>query len=196
MLMKNELLAIPLTAMPAIRKSNRDYKFAADAAVNNLPQSGKILSVDIYDTSKVLILRFFSDGKNFINYLPQQKEWNSNKVSDNLSRWDYDYIFSTKKASELVHKVINEKLASRLCHSGISGELDAFSENVKSQKYQNVVKRRQELQGAISLCFRRFQKILKAIAKSKFFCIPIFLSAKLRKGTVPLNALPAGIYSQ
>lgn len=68
MLIKKELLTVPLLPMLKVPKSEkRDYYYTDSAAVLELPRSGRILFVDIYRIrDKVLICRFCSDGKNYL----------------------------------------------------------------------------------------------------------------------------------
>lgn len=68
MLIKKELLTVPLLPMLSVPKSKkRSYYYTDSVAVVELPRSGRILIVDIFRVrDKVLICRFCSDGKNYL----------------------------------------------------------------------------------------------------------------------------------
>lgn len=78
MLVKKELLSVPILPAPALPKKKgvcqSDYIPAAQ--IVELPKSGKILAVDYYH-QKALFCRFFCDGKNSIVYSAEKKVWHS-----------------------------------------------------------------------------------------------------------------------
>ena len=68
MLIKKELETLP-AARPSSFSANRTYSYAASARIEELPRSGRILVADFWSIKKEeLVLRFFSDGKNFQTY--------------------------------------------------------------------------------------------------------------------------------
>lgn len=68
MLIKKELATIPAPEYPEHLESERTYEFSATARKVALPRSGEILAVDFFrKSSRSLVLRFFSDGKNYIS---------------------------------------------------------------------------------------------------------------------------------
>ena len=78
MLVKKELLSIPILPMPALpkKKGVRQSDYIPAAQIVELPKSGKILAVDYYH-QKALFCRFFCDGKNSIVYSAEKKVWRS-----------------------------------------------------------------------------------------------------------------------
>lgn len=77
MLFKSELLAVrPLCVhVPMNPDMNLPNYFTAKASIKILKRSRRILIVDFYDRHNILTLRFFSDRKNHLSYLPDQKKW-------------------------------------------------------------------------------------------------------------------------
>ena len=67
MLVKDELTTLPVLPAPAKKPDKkRRYELYAAAAVHDLPRSGKVLAVDVYDDGLHLRCRFFSDNRNYI----------------------------------------------------------------------------------------------------------------------------------
>lgn len=68
MLIKKELLTVPLLPINKVPKTEkRNYYYTDSAAIVDLPRSGRILLVDIYRIrDEALICRFCSDGKNYL----------------------------------------------------------------------------------------------------------------------------------
>ncbi len=67
MLIKNELMNLPLTPGP---KAKKKCSFTAGIATFTPKRCGEILAIDVYEKSK-LQFRFFTDGKNYITLVGQ-----------------------------------------------------------------------------------------------------------------------------
>ena len=78
MLVKKELLSVPVLPAPALpkKKGVRQSDYIPAAQIVELPKSGKILAVDYYH-QEALFCRFFCDGKNSIVYSAEKKVWRS-----------------------------------------------------------------------------------------------------------------------
>lgn len=119
MLIKKELLTVPLLPMPQVPKSeNRGYYYTDTAAVVDLPRSGQILFVDIYRVrDEVLICRFCSDGKNYIC----AEEWPTESWGKFNPRNKTGYMgehYSEEGSNELVKTFLGKR--HRWCTSTIS----------------------------------------------------------------------------
>ena len=69
MLVKKELLSVPVLPAPALpkKRGSRQCDYIPAAQIVELPRSGKILAVDYYN-QKSLFCRFFCDKEKYINY--------------------------------------------------------------------------------------------------------------------------------
>lgn len=78
MLVKKELLSVPVLPVPVLpkKKGVRQSDYIPAAQIVELPKSGKILAVDYYH-QEALFCRFFCDGKNSIVYSAEKKVWRS-----------------------------------------------------------------------------------------------------------------------
>ncbi len=78
MLVKKELLSVPVLPVPALPKEKVVHQsdYIPAAQIVELPKSGKILAVDYY-RQKALFCRFFCDGKNSIVYSAEKEVWHS-----------------------------------------------------------------------------------------------------------------------
>ena len=78
MLVKKELLSVPVLPVPAIpkEKGSRQCDYIPAAQIVDLPRSGKILAIDYYN-QKSLFCRFFCDGNNSIVYSTEKEVWRS-----------------------------------------------------------------------------------------------------------------------
>jgi hypothetical protein len=182
MLLKQELLTIPICGCPQVKADkDRHYYYAAGIAAVPLPRSGKVLAADIYHlkTGK-LALRFFSDGKNFINYEPEKQSWNTCKVSSQLDCWHGD-MYATAKVLKLVRNTINHKKES-FCYSGILGELDTFVERIHSEKARKAQERKYAMMESHFSMFPDYPKNLQGFCESQVFSRTYFFISKIEKG--------------
>lgn len=78
MLVKKELLSVPVLPAPALpkKRGSRQCDYIPAAQIVELPRSGKILAVDYYN-QKSLFCRFFCDGNNSIVYNTEKDAWRS-----------------------------------------------------------------------------------------------------------------------
>lgn len=78
MLVKKELLSVPVLPAPALpkKRGSRQCDYIPAAQIVELPRSGKILAVDYYN-QKSLFCRFFCDGNNSIVYNTEKEAWRS-----------------------------------------------------------------------------------------------------------------------
>ncbi|QNK41586.1 PcfJ domain-containing protein [Caproicibacter fermentans] len=183
MLLKKETLTIPVSACPKVKaEKNRHYYYAAGVNAVPLPRSGEILAVDIYrlDTGR-LVLRFFSDGKNFINYAPEEQNWNTCKVSSQLDCWHGD-MYATEKALKVVRKRINHNKESSY-YSGILGEIDTFVEHIHSEKSQKAQERKYALMDRHFSMFPDYPKNLQSFCEKQIFGWTYFFISKINKGS-------------
>lgn len=83
MLYKSELKKVPLVSCPKLGKEKlKDNTLIAAANETENSKCGKVLCVDYYSAkTKKLQVRFFSDGKNYINYIPSTDKWNKNYIA-------------------------------------------------------------------------------------------------------------------
>ena len=132
MLIKKELLTVPLLPFRKVPKNEkRRYYYTDSAAVVNLPRSGQILFVDIYRIrDKVLICRFCSDGKNYLC----AEEWPAESWGRFNPRNKTGYMsehFSDEEIDNLVKLFLGQR--NRWCVSAIS-LIDDFVSNLNYEE--------------------------------------------------------------
>lgn len=102
MLVKKELAAHPVLSYPNVKPKSKYASYTANAAVIELPKSGKVLVTDFFDDTdrEKLILRFFTDGKNWQTLMFQKGQpiWSQKAPHKALG---YN-VNSTVEAEELV----------------------------------------------------------------------------------------------
>lgn len=144
MLVKKELLTLPLLPIPKIKQpKSQNRRFIVAADIVKLPRSGEILVADFYErASKTLKTRFFSDAKNFICCLEwPAKKWTERNPRAILSEWNTD---CTDEDSKKVKGFLG---ASRSWYcSGVLGWIDAFCCDVQSEYRERREHNRRELQ--------------------------------------------------
>lgn len=75
MLVKKELISVPVLPMPVVKGQN-SKRYIPAAQIVELPKSGRILAVDYY-TKDSLFCRFFCDGQNSIVWDVGHEKWRS-----------------------------------------------------------------------------------------------------------------------
>lgn len=75
MLVKKELISVPVLPMPVVKGQN-SKRYIPTAQIVELPKSGRILAVDYY-TKDSLFCRFFCDGQNSIVWDVGHEKWRS-----------------------------------------------------------------------------------------------------------------------
>ena len=75
MLVKKELISVPVLPMPVVKGQN-SKRYIPAAQIVKLPKSGRILAVDYY-TKDSLFCRFFCDGQNSIVWDVGHEKWRS-----------------------------------------------------------------------------------------------------------------------
>lgn len=180
MLVKKELLTMPVCTYPAVKeKKGRHYDYAAGASQVRFPNSGKILCADLFKDGK-LVLRFFSDGKSYIGYNPDDQSWNGRKVSSILGCWHGD-VYSTEKDAKLVRKALNKGKES-YC-SGVLGELDRFIEHCNSSKAKKAYDRKYALMKSHFAMFPEYPKNLQHFCECHLFPWTYLFVSKIEKGS-------------
>lgn len=122
MLIKKELATIEVLSIPKVKAdAHRVYRYAAAAKVFELPRSGKVLVVDVFELKEknTLAMRFFSDGKTFVTC----NEWPAlawgNRNPEKLD-W-YSYFYSDPADDELVISFLGAQKGWRTNVSAVVG---------------------------------------------------------------------------
>lgn len=136
MLIKKELLTVPLLPMPKVPKSEKcGYYYTDNAAVVELPRSGQILFVDIYRVrDKALICRFCSDGKNYIC----AEEWPAESWGKFNPRNKTGYMgehYSEEESYELVKTFLGQR------HRWYTSTISLIDDFVSSLNYDERAKK-------------------------------------------------------
>ncbi len=102
MLVKKELMTVPIQSCP---KEFRKQNYFAAAQIATLPKSGGILTVDFFQKGN-LLSRFYSDGKNYIVWREDPKQWGSGYPVPGCS----GYYTRDIQAENLSAKIVSEYL--------------------------------------------------------------------------------------
>ena len=106
MLIKKKLIGIPVSPCPAVRKTNDPADFYCSCSGVELC-SDYILSLDIYNYDKQLVLRVFCDGINWINYDPSSGAWNNSKLENALDNF-YPHFYSSSEDAHFTASFLEE----------------------------------------------------------------------------------------
>ena len=144
MLIKKELAAIDVLNHPEVKEKERHITYVCAAEVFQLPRSGKVLVVDIFELNKkdepILAMRFFSDTKTFVTCEEwPAKDW-GHRNPEKLG-W-CSYFYSDPSDDELVISILGCKRSWRKKVINIVGD---WVDNI------NLDKRRKREEAAESL---------------------------------------------
>lgn len=187
MLIKKDLLKIPSCDFQPVEETkdrySTNYEYTAAAKVVKLPKCGKVLVAEIFSTAdKQLKLRFFSDGKNFINYMPEKDEWNNRKPSLALYEWRYCNVYSSEAGKELVAKTINKHHANKY-GNGIMDELERFAERIYEKQTRKAYEHKYELLKQHFAMYPKFPQNLQAYCEKHVFNHTYIFIGKVNKNS-------------
>ncbi len=140
MLIKNELIQVPVLAYPQFKKDDvKNYPFVGTVQIVNLPRcGGDILVADVFDKkTHELKLRFFSDGKNALlcKEWPAQK-WFMKLLDSVLGYGNYLNIAGTAPDAAMARKFLDGY------QHGLGSILNGFISNIYSKKHQQAMERK------------------------------------------------------
>lgn len=121
MLYKSELLSVPplCVHVPMNPDKNLPNYYTAKARIKILKRSRRILIVDFYDRHNILTLRFFTDRKNHISYIPDNMSWTKGNLHKLLQfYWSRSKVDSDSKSLETVNRFLRsdyESLMDAVC---------------------------------------------------------------------------------
>jgi len=181
MLVKKELLTLPLLPIPKIKQPrSQTRRFIVAVDIVKLPRSGEILVADFYERAgKTLKMRFFSDAKNFIccREWPAQK-WTERNPRVELQQWNTDCV---PEDSERVKSFLGAG-RSWYC-SGVLGWIDAFCCDVQSEYRERREHNRRELQKKHFAMYPELPKDLPQYCDEHVFDLGyIFFAAQDKQG--------------
>ena len=182
MLIKKELAEIPVLRIPKLEKCEKS-KNAYIAAVDkvNLPRSGEILVVDIFDRkSKKELIRFFSDGKNYLTCFewPAQS-WTEQNPRTQISGYSVDH-----KAGDV--DVVKAFLRSERSwySSGLLSLIDGFCSEKNAERRNREREQKRTLQDKHFAMFPPLPENLASYCEEHVFGHGyLFIAPKEKKGT-------------
>lgn len=145
MLIKKELLEIPILPVPIIPERNPDaYLTAVD--IINLQRSGAVMVADIfYGHNDNLKCRFFSDGKIYLVYWPGETWGKGNPAA---SSWFPVRSISYKEDTKLAEQFLGKKEKDSWRTQGALAVIDAFISDIVQERRNRAEYNKEMLQKA------------------------------------------------
>lgn len=190
MLVKRELQGMAPCVLPKpdlmAQEDLQKAGYFAAAKVENLPQSGEILVVDFYQKDTLeLVLRFYSDEKNYWSYLPNAQEdeaWTKGKQDNCLNLGYGDTVIS----DEATMQIVTDKLKSRqrwsYRHNDVVSEILGFIDGCYYDQAVKKVNRREELMEAHFNLFPAYPDDLPHYCETHVFDQTYIFIGKIEKG--------------
>lgn len=168
MLVKKELMTVPVLSVPKVETSGRiDYLIAAELV--ELPKSGYVLVADFFKSKEGnFVFRFLSDGTNFYTCLgwPEGIWGKSNPA---INYWMPVCGASRKEDTETAESFLGKKEKESWRANGVLGVIDAFISDWKNEKAQREADRREQLRKEHFAMFPPLPDDLKAYCDDNVF---------------------------
>lgn len=184
MLVKEQLKKAPLSECPTFSKKElENAQYIATASVVEIKKCGRVLIVDYYNSKdKKMQVRFFSDGNNYISYIPSEDKW-SNKAIYNLASGKCVSLTEHRQIAEDFFNVPNYQKNSHLWinFKKVEGITAACAYFVQGKAKEKSEKARDRKEAKVNLHFAMFpdwhNNKLNAFCDNQVFkCSYIFFS--------------------
>lgn len=184
MLIKKELERLPLTPGP---KPAGKVMYSAGAALHDLPRSGQVLAVDVYNRKKQLLYRFFSDGKNYITWIEQphgffyESGWTKRSPMQNM-RYSYEAIAADPATIAAIQKGLG--VAVGRCSEGhqVTQVIGRFMYDLAWEKHRRAEDARDRLKQEHFAMFPDYPADLAEFCENHVFQQSVLYVSKLEKG--------------
>lgn len=180
MLIKKELATIDVLNMPEVKaEKNRTYRYSCAAEVFELPRSGKVLVVDLFELRNyALAIRFFSDGKTFVtcNQWPAIG-WGNRNPNGIVG---YSYVYSEPSSDKLVISVLGQ---NRSWHETAMSVVGDWIDDINREKRERRAQAQTELQKKLFSMYPKLPENLGEYCdRNVFYNSYIIFSKKDKKG--------------
>jgi len=189
MLIKKELGQIPVQKYPDLPEKDIKYSvYVAAVQVLNLPKSGKMLIIDVFErVDSGLKMRFFSDGVNFLLC----KEWPARawvkRIPSDLLLHQYYLsptdIDATESDIKRAHEILKEVQGPYHYVHGIKDEMDSFVSGIYRKKQEQAMDRKYAKMEEHFEMFPDYPTDLAEYCDTDVFGFTYIFVSKIYKGT-------------